>query len=219
LLIEDDPGISSSVVRGLKRTGYSVELCTDGARGAARLLDGRFDLVNLDLMLPERDGFEVMAAWRDRTSVPIIVLTARSDLPARLRSFDLGAADWMSKPFFMEELLARIRTRLGAPLERSARQICWADAVLDLDRRVVERRGERVGLTSHEFNLLSTLTQHAGRVLSRRQLGDAALPLNGDRHDRTVNSHIARIRRKLGGAGDAILTVRGVGYCFEPAER
>ena len=215
LVVEDDPGIASGLVQGLKAAGFAVELCVDGEAGATRLLAGGFDFVILDLMLPERDGFELLELWQSRASVPILVLTARTDLGSRLRSFELGAIDWMSKPFFMEELLARIRTRLEPSPAKPNRTISWADTEIDLDRRVARVGGDDACLTAHEFNLLAVLIQRPGRVLSRCQLGEAALPMDGDRSDRTINSHIARIRKKLGPAGQALQTVRGAGYCFE----
>ncbi len=218
LIIEDDPGIASGLVRGLRGAGYEYELCVDGASGMRQMLAGGFDLVVLDMMLPERDGYELLEARRGRSSVPVLVLTARTELDARLRSFELGAADWMSKPFFMDELLARIRTRLGETRPSSRRVLSWADVRLDLDRRAVWVGERDAELTAHEFNLLACLAQHPGRVMSRRQLAQAALPVDGTRNDRTLNSHIARIRKKLGAAGDSLQTVRGVGYCFEPAE-
>lgn len=218
LIIEDDPGIASGLVRGLRGAGYACELCIDGASGMRQMLAGGFDLVVLDMMLPERDGYELLEARRGRSSVPVLVLTARTELDDRLRSFELGAADWMSKPFFMDELLARIRARLGEARPSSRRVLRWGEVHLDLDRRLV-RVGERdAELTAHEFNLLATLVQNPGRVMSRRQLAEAALPVDGRRSDRTLNSHIARIRKKLGPAGEALQTVRGVGYCFEPSE-
>ena len=217
LVIEDDPGIASGLVRGLGEAGFECELCVDGIAGTKAMLEGDFDLVVLDLNLPGRDGYELLSARQGRSSVPVLVLTARTELAERLRSFELGAVDWMSKPFFMAELLARIRTRLQIEPERPRSQRRWSVAELDLDRRRVSVSGEPVELTAHEFNLLACLVTHAGRVMSRRQLGSIALPVDGQRSERTINSHIARIRKKLGPAGAAIKTVRHVGYCFEPS--
>ncbi len=216
LVVEDDPGIAGTLISGLRRAGFLADLCADGETAAGQLLREDYDFVILDLMLPERDGFELLQAWRDRSSVPVLVLTARVDLDARLRSFDLGAVDWMSKPFYMQELLARIQTRLGHETAEPSHTVGWADVELNLDRRSVRVADRDVALTGHEFNLLACLVQRPGRVMSRRQLGDAALPLDGDRDDKTINSHIARIRKKLGPAGRALKTVRGAGYCFEP---
>lgn len=217
LVVEDDPGIASQLITGLRRAGFLADLCTDGNQAAGQLGQEKYDLVILDLMLPERDGFDLLRAWRDRSNVPVLVLTARTDLTARLRSFDLGAVDWMSKPFFMQELLARINMRLGREAASPRRVVTWAEVEVDLDRRAVRVAGQDAAFTAHEFNLLAYLVQRPGRVASRRQLGEAALPLDGERDDRTINSHIARIRKKLGPASAALKTVRGVGYCFEPA--
>lgn len=218
MVVEDDPGISSQLIVGLRRAGFIADLCTDGAMAARQLLREDYDLVILDLMLPEKDGFTLLQMWRDRSNVPVLVLTARTDLTARLRSFDLGAVDWMSKPFFMQELLARIQTRLGRDTTGPRQLIAWAQVEVDLDRRAVRVAGIDAALTAHEFNLLAYLVQRPGRVASRRQLGEAALPIDGERDDKTINSHIARIRKKLGPGSAALKTVRGAGYCFEPAE-
>lgn len=221
LVVEDDPGIASQLVNGLRRAGFEVDLCADGDTAGHKLFERPYRLVVLDLGLPGRDGFELLQAWRTRSAVPVIVLTARTDLTARLRSFDLGALDWMSKPFYLQELLARITARLGADAAPPGRAVRWTcaghEAEVDLDRRCARLDGRDVGLTAHEFNLLAYLARRPGRVVTRRQLADAALPIAGDREAKTVNSHIARIRRKLGPTRDAIQTVRGAGYCFEPA--
>lgn len=221
LVVEDDPGISSQLVVGLRRAGFAVDLCVDGVSAGTQLFARPYQCVVLDLSLPGRDGFDLLRAWRSRSAVPVIVLTARTDLTARLRSFDLGAVDWMSKPFYLQELVARITTRLGDGAAAPDRTIRWAvaghEAELDLDRRCGRVDGRDVGLTAHEFNLLAFLARRPGRVVTRRQLGDAALPLAGDREAKTINSHIARIRRKLGPTREVIQTVRGAGYCFERA--
>lgn len=219
LVVEDDPGISSQLVVGLRRAGFDVDLCFDGVSAGRQVFARPYRLVVLDLNLPGQDGLDLLRAWRTRAAVPVIVLTARTDLTARLRSFDLGAVDWMSKPFFLQELLARIATRLGEDAAAPDRTIRWVvdghAAEIDLDRRCARVDGVDVGLTAHEFNLLAYLAVRPGRVVTRRQLGDAALPIDGDREAKTINSHVARIRRKLGPVREAIETVRGAGYCFE----
>ena len=216
LVVEDDANIAAQLVRGLRRAGFATDLCTDGAAAGQQLFRERYDFAILDLNLPERDGFALLQAWRTRSNVPVLVLTARTDLTARLRIFDLGATDWMSKPFYMQELLARIRTRLDDQSTPPRRTVCWADVEVDLDRRAVRVAGRDAALTPHEFNVLAYLVQRPGRVASRRQLSEAALPLAGDRDEKTINSHIARIRKKLGPASTALATIRGAGYCFEP---
>lgn len=219
LVIEDDPPIAAGVVRGLTGAGFAVELASDGRRGAELALARPFDLVVLDLMLPELGGFEVLELWRGRLSIPVIVLSARTELDARLQAFAGGAVDYLPKPFWIEELLARVRARLRLPEAAPARTIAWDDAVLDLDARTVSVAGEPLGLTAHEFNVLLYMVERPGRAITRRQLAEAALPAGGDRSERTVDSHLARIRRKLGPAAARIATVWGIGYRFDAPEQ
>ncbi len=184
-----------------------------GDEGLERILADAFDLVLLDLMLPERSGFEILDAVRTRTSVPILVVSARTDLPSRLGSFEAGAVDFVPKPFFIEELVARIRARLALTRPAPRRELALADVVLDLDARVVRRGETELELTAHEFNVLAFLRERAGRALTRAQIAEGALPASGERADRTVDSHVSRIRKKLGApAADQIQTVWGIGY-------
>ncbi len=216
LVVEDDPSIGPRIAAGLLRVGFDTVLAADGLQARTLLLQGRFSLVILDLMLPGMDGFALLEAWRDRSSVPVIVLTARTALDDRLQSFQLGAADWLPKPFFMEELITRVRVRLGrTAIAQPERVVAFGDCVLDLDARRVCRDGAVLPMTAHEVNLLVVLVTNAGRVFTRAQLAERALPAEGDRSPRTVDSHIYRIRRKLGEAGGGIRTVFGVGYRFD----
>ncbi len=216
LVIEDDASVAAGLVTGLKTAGYRVDLASDGARGVEMALAQSFDLIILDLMLPERDGFDVLEAWRDRLSTPVMVLSARTDLEARLKSFSLGAVDYLPKPFWMEELVARIRSRLRIREDEPHRVISWGTVKVDLDARTVSVGDSDVELTSHEFNILAFLVERPGRAVSRRQLAENALPESGARYDRTVDSHLSRIRSKLGTeCSGAIKTVWGVGYKFE----
>lgn len=212
LVVEDDPRIGAQVVSGLIREGFDATLASDGDQGRTRLLGEAFDLVVLDIMLPGADGFSILETWEGRSSVPVIVLTARTDLEDRLRSFALGAVDFLVKPFYLEELVARIRARLGARAIEPTRVVRLGACDVDLDARDVRREGMSLGLTAHEFNVLSTLLMSRGRAFSREQLARKALPERGERLDRTVDSHISRIRRKLGDDGALVRTVFGVGY-------
>ena len=215
LLVEDDLRIRAEIAAGLETAGYRVELCDNGRAGIERILGHDYAVVVLDLMLPARDGYDVLEAVAGRSSTPIIVLTARTDIDARVRSFELGAVDYLAKPFFMRELLARVEARLGRRLA-PARRIAWADVVLDLDARRVTRAGERVPLTAHEFNVLAWLIERPGRALSRGYIADNALPEHGERNDRTVDTHMSRIRAKLGPrAAASLATVWGIGYRFD----
>ena len=213
LVVEDDSGVAQGLVRGLKQAGFRTSLEMSGDRGLERILTGEFDLVLLDLMLPKRTGFEVLDAMRARASVPVIVLSALTDLPSRLKSFQTGAVDFVPKPFFMEELVARVRSRLDLGQAEARRELALADTVLDLDARVARRGGEDLGLTGFEFNVLALLRQRAGRAQTRAQIAEDALSEEGDSSDRTVDSHISRIRKKLGPtAAQRIRTVWGIGY-------
>ena len=215
LLVEDDHHLATEVFRGLREAGHTVELATTGEGVVQRVVEGRFDLLVLDLMLPEVDGHEVLEGLRDRSSVPVIVLSARTDLDARLESFGLGAVDYVSKPFFIKELLARIDLRLGRRVE-ARRVVTWGAVEVDLDGRVVTLRGEDIGLTPHEFNVVAYLVDRPGRAISRRQLAEHALTEGAVVSPRTVDAHMVRVRKKLGPDGQRLATVWGVGYRFDP---
>jgi DNA-binding response OmpR family regulator len=217
LVVEDDAGVAGGIVRGLRAAGFEVELATNGVDGAKKGLDGGFSAIVLDLMLPGQSGFAVLEQLQGRTSVPVLVLTAKSDLADRLQCFGLGAADFITKPFWMEELVARLRTRLRINSEAPKRVVRWANVALDLDSRAVTVGEEDAGLTRNEFDLLAHLVERQGRAISRAQLAEHALTPFEQRDSRTVDSHIARIRRKLGAEGGSrIATVWGIGYRFEP---
>ncbi len=218
LVVEDDPAVSASLVRGLRRAGFDVELATNGRTGIQLGLDPRFALIVLDLLLPERSGYEVLETLRTHVSTPVIVLTACSDLPERLRVFELGAADFVGKPFWIEELVARIEARLAGAAAAPPRIVTFGGVTVDLDARTAGRGRAAIDLTRHEFDLLAFLLDRPGKSVSRGQIVDAVLNLSSsDGADgRTVDSHVARIRKKLGPAGACIATVWGIGYRFDP---
>jgi DNA-binding response OmpR family regulator len=216
LVVEDDLSVVQGLVGGLQRAGFKTSLAMTGDEGLRRILHEAFDLVLLDLMLPDKSGFEILEAVQSRSSIPIVVLTAFSELPARLRSFESGAVDFVPKPFFMEELVARIRARLPLLDSRPRRELSIGDVMVDLDARIARRGDVDLELTAHEFNVLAYLMQRPGRALTRPQLAEAALPEGGDRLERTVDSHVSRIRKKLGPeAGARLKTVWGIGYRCE----
>jgi DNA-binding response OmpR family regulator len=216
LVVEDDPSVAEGLVRGLKQAGFEVTLASRGDRALETAERDGVDLMVLDLNLPGASGFEVLDALRSRQSLPVIVLTARTELQDRLRAFDLGAADYLAKPFWMEELVARIRSRLRLPAQADRREVGWDDVVCDLDGRSVRRQdGQDLGLTAHEFNVLALLLERRGNALTRDQIAERALPFDGDRQTRTVDSHVSHLRRKLGPAGVRIRTVWGIGYRFD----
>jgi two-component system OmpR family response regulator len=218
LVVEDDPGVAGGLVRRLRQAGYEVELATDGPTGLRLALESAPDLIVLDLMLPGLGGEEILTQLTGRRAMPIIALTAKAELADRLRVFGLGAADYVPKPFFPEELLARIATRIGRPDPQAPNRVVrWAGAEADLDARTLAVDGTSVELTPHEFDVLRFLLERPGKAVTRQTLADAALSPLSTRSGRTVDSHVARLRRKLGAeAADAITTVWGIGYRFVP---
>lgn len=217
LVVEDDAPIAAGLVRGLKQAGFQVALATDGLLALEEAERERPALVVLDLNLPGKDGFALLESWQARLRVPVIVLSARQELEARLRSFGLGAADYLAKPFWMEELVARIRARLHLPEDSPRRVLRWEDVSLDLEARVASREGSGpLPLTRHEFDVLAYLVERPGRALTRAQIAQHALAPDQERDERTVDSHIARIRKKLGPAGARLRTCWGIGYQFDP---
>jgi len=219
LVIEDDKAIAVGLVKGLEHEGFSARSAYDGERGVELVLAWSPDLVVLDLMLPGVDGFEVLQQCHDRSSAPFIVLTARTELDARLEAFQHGALDYLSKPFWLEELVARIRLRLGmGAAPRATEVVRFADVCFDLDAPRITRAGEDLELTPHELNVLRFLVRRPGRALSRGQIATGALSVDGETSGRTVDSHIARLRKKLGEhAAQHVTTVWGIGYRFETA--
>ena len=220
LVLEDDPRMAAEVVRGLGHAGFDVELVTTGT-GARDAIgrDPRPDLVVLDLDVPEMTGLEVLAHAQSRWSMPFVVLTAAPSLEDRVACFRLGAADFVAKPFWMEELVARIHARLRRPPPEQKRTLSWADAEIDLDARVVSVGGAAASLTRTELNVLAYLVERPGRAITRAQLATSCLPdADADASERNVDTYVARVRKKLGrAAGAHLVTVWGVGYRVTPA--
>lgn len=214
LVVEDDAQVIQGLISGLSRAQFDVSIAMDGEVGARRATTESFDAVILDLMLPGKTGFEVLEAMSGRVSTPVVVLSARTELESRVRSFQLGAVDFVPKPFWIEELVLRLKTRLAIRDQAPTRQLRMGGLVLDLDQRLVLRGGEDIGLTTHELNLLIWLVEREGRAISRRQLAEHTLPEERDATDRTVDSHVSRIRKKLGPEGALIATVWGIGYRY-----
>ncbi len=220
LLVEDDHALAAGLVRGLRENDFEVDLLTTGGDVVRHALTGRYALIVLDLMLPEMSGFDILEQLQHRSAPPVIMLTARTELADRLRGFSLGAIDYVCKPFWIEERVVRIRTRLGLGAARpeARRVLVFGELVLDLDARTVSVAGDPVKLTRTEHDLLAYLPQRPGRAVPRSQLAAQVLPSLDDASDaRTVDAHVTRIRRKLGAEGARIATVWGIGYRFEPA--
>jgi len=216
LVVEDDPSIAAGVVQGLRRLDFAVELSTNGIDAVTRALGQTFDIIVLDLMLPGQGGFDVLAQLKSRARVPIIVLSARTRLEDRLASFELGAVDFVSKPFFIEELVARIAARLSRHVPLPSRVIRFGQVEVDLDALSVLVGGALAPLTRTELTLLVYLLERPGRALSREQIAQDVLPTQDELSGRTVDAHVARLRKKLGEDAARILTVWGIGYRFQP---
>jgi DNA-binding response OmpR family regulator len=211
VVIEDEPGISSFVSQGLEAAGYVPVVADTGAVGLAEALDPGTALVVLDLGLPDVPGDQVLAAVRrKRPELPVIVLTASTGVPDRVRLLEGGADDYVTKPFSFAELLARVRARLRSAGQASATAITVGDLTLDLARRTATRGGATVDLSAREFALLEVFCRHPGQVLSQQQLLDQVWGFDFDPGSNVVEVYVAYLRRKLG--ADVIGTVRGAGY-------
>jgi DNA-binding response OmpR family regulator len=215
LLIEDEPGIVDFVRRGLEAEGFEVEAALDGQEGERLALRGGHDAIVLDLMLPGRDGLEILASVRQATpNVPVIVLTARGGIEDRVEGLEAGAVDYLVKPFSLAELVARVRAQLRIVAEASARTLRAEDIEVDLLARRVRRAGRPVQLSTTEFELLVYLMRHHGQAISREELLSSVWGYQHDPATNVVDVYVGYLRRKLGSPEDAapIHTVRAVGY-------
>ena len=212
LVIEDEPRIRAFLSRALEAEGFEVDGADNGVDGLARALRGSHDIVLLDLLLPRADGLTVLREiGRRRPTLPVLILSARSDLPTKLRGFQLGASDYLAKPFAFDELIARIRAQLRARAAGEDHVLRAAGISLDLARRQV-RLGTRVAdLSDREFRLLVYLLQHAGEVVTRDTLLSAVWGYHFDPRSNVVDVSMRRLRSKLGDDAQ-IETIRHAGY-------
>jgi two-component system copper resistance phosphate regulon response regulator CusR len=214
LIIEDEPRIAAFVSRGLESAGYATEIVDDGAEGLTRALRGDVELVLLDVGLPTMDGFEVLRELRSRgSSVPVIMLTARTSTRDTVEGLDSGANDYVPKPFTFEELLARIRSRLRETPLSSGVSVVQGDVVLDILGRRATVDGREVDLSAREFALAEQFLRNPGRVLSRELLLSRVWGMDFDPGSNVVDVYVRYLRGKLG--ADHIVTVRGAGYRWE----
>lgn len=217
LFIEDERKVARAVQEGLEREGYHVELAYTGEEGFFLLNSREYDLLLLDLMLPGRDGLEILNTIRKKEmTLPVLILTARDTVEDRVVGLDSGADDYLTKPFAFPELLARIRALLRRGRGEQVLRLQMADLEMDLVTRKINRAGQPITLTSREFDLLEYLLRHQGQIVSREMLAadvwaqtQRATPI-----DNLIDVHIARLRRKIDDAFQPKLlhTVRGVGF-------
>ena len=213
LVVEDEPRILAFVARGLEAEGFAVDAAGDGAEALEQARRSRPDFVVLDLLLPRLDGLTVLRELkRERPDLPVLVLSARSDLPTKLRGFELGASDYLAKPFAFDELIARIRAQLRRPEREPAQTVVQVGGlVLDLARRQARLSGVVSDLSDREFRLLHQLVEHADEVVSRERLLSEVWGYHFDPGSNVVDVCVRRVRKKLG-PGAPIETVRNVGY-------
>jgi two-component system phosphate regulon response regulator PhoB len=224
LVVDDEPDITALVAYHLAKAGYRVSTASSGSEAMKDAVEERPDLIVLDLMLPGMSGYEVLREIRQRretASVGVIVLTARKDEADRIKGLELGADDYLVKPFSPQELVLRVGAvlrRLSAPSVSSGSTLVIGPLTIDRGGHRVNVEGEDVTLTATEYKLLLTLAERRGRVQSRAQLLDEVWNANPTIQTRTVDMHIQRLRTKLGPVADMLETIRGFGYRFR-AER
>lgn len=221
LIVDDDTGLTRLLTELLGHEGFAVDTLPDGTEAAARAVSGAYALVILDVMLPNVSGFEVLRRIRQTSNVPVILLTARGDDVDRIVGLEIGADDYVPKPFNARELTARIRAvlrRLDARMRDPARRpLAVDDVLLDPASRSVLRGGAPVEVTSVEFDILRMLLESAGETVARETIAEKVLGRQFDPFDRSVDMHISKLRRKLGprpGGDERIKTIRSVGYIY-----
>ena len=220
LVVDDDVELCSLVSEYLRPEGFQVEAVHEGKAGLARALSGDHLLAVLDVMLPGMNGFDVLRKIRDSSRIPVLLLTARGEDVDRIVGLEIGADDYLPKPFNPREMVARIRAILRRTRAKGEAPvpdvIRVGDVELDPATRTVQHRGKPVELTSVEFSLLQVLLREAGRVVTREALVDEVLGRKFSPFDRSIDMHVSKVRKKLGDSDseDHIKTIRGAGYIF-----
>ena len=219
LIVEDEPKTGDYLRKGLQESGYGVDLARNGLDGLHMAREETYDLIVLDVMMPGMDGWQVLARLRQDSDTPVLFLTARDDIADRIKGLDMGADDYLVKPFSFAELVARIRTLLRRGPIREEEKLQVADLQIDVLKRRVTRAGARITLTNKEFALLQLLVLHQGEVLSRSQIASQVWDMNFDSDTNVVDVAIRRLRAKVdepfAPAPRLIHSVRGIGYRCE----
>lgn len=215
LVVEDERDMNQLIQKVLKKSGYSVDGCFDGQEAEDYLAGTEYDVILLDVMLPKRDGYQLLANLRNRgVDTPVLFLTARDSIADRVKGLDLGADDYLVKPFDFDELLARIRVLSRKRVGHKSNQFTVADLTLDVERRQVFRGGQEIRLLPKEFSILECLMRGKGNVLSRRQIEDSIWNYDDTPSSNNVDVYISKLRKKIDGDRPVKLlhTIRGVGW-------
>jgi DNA-binding response OmpR family regulator len=218
LVIEDETKVGSFIKRALEEESYAVDLCEDGAQGLDMALSGSYDLIMIDLMLPSLPGLEVLTRLRkEKIQTPVLILTAQSKVDQRVKGLDAGADDYLTKPFAIDELLARVRALLRRGPAESPGIFQIDDLVLNPATREVTRGGQRIDLTVKEYALLEYFMRHAGRVLTRPMISDHVWNQDFDTFTNVIDVYVNYLRNKIdrGRARKLIHTIRGSGYMLK----
>lgn len=216
LIVEDDPALRLGLCRALQAEGLQADAVADGEVALSATATARYDLAVLDLNLPRRNGLEVLRHWRDRgISMPVLILSARDELPDRLRGLDSGADDYLVKPFEVSELLARIRAILRRHRGQGDNLLQVGELSFDTGSRELRHRGARLALSPREAALVELLMGAAGKAVAKQRISAAMSTWETDFSANAVEIYILKLRRKLTGTGVTIVTVRGVGYAME----
>lgn len=218
LVVEDETKVGSFIKRALEEESYAVDLCEDGAQGLDMALSGSYDLIMIDLMLPSLPGLEVLTRLRkEKIQTPVLILTAQSKVDQRVKGLDAGADDYLTKPFAIDELLARVRALLRRGPVESPGVLQVDDLVLNPATREVTRGGQRIDLTVKEYALLEYFMRHAGRVLTRPMISDHVWNQDFDTFTNVIDVYVNYLRNKIdrGRARKLIHTIRGSGYMLK----
>ncbi|MBQ2697360.1 MAG: response regulator transcription factor [Clostridia bacterium] len=221
LVAEDAPDMNRLIVKTLKKSGYSVDACLDGEEALSFLAGADYDALILDVMMPKLDGFALLARIRaEGNTTPALFLTARDAVADRVKGLDLGADDYLVKPFDFEELLARIRAMTRKSAGLASNLLTLADLTVDTERRTVRRGSREVVLLPKEYTILETLLRNAGRVISRERLENQIWNYEYSGSSNNVDGYISRLRKKLDCEGEPRLlhTIRGVGWVLREGE-
>ena len=213
LVAEDDARLQRSLVKALTEDGYAVDAAGDGGAALYKAESSEYDAVVLDVMMPVIDGWTVLARLRKHKRTPVLLLTARDTAPDRVKGLDLGADDYLVKPFDLPELLARLRALIRRAAGVASNRIDIRDISIDVRSRAVTWAGAPIALTATEYSIVEYLALQRGRVVSRTELYDHLRGEGDDTLSNVMDVHVAAIRRKLG--PDVIITRRGQGYCIE----